>query len=112
MKKWEYIVIPEWKVYSDAETQEFLNRKGQEGWELASIAIDASLVHHVFKREIPEPTTPNQTDELEEVRRLLNASDPPQERMDKIRKLLGLKVPEAQPTSKTAQGLDSPPGNE
>ena len=72
MKKWEYTVIPRQKGYSDIDTQEFLNRKGQEGWELASIVIDASLVHHVFKREIPE----------------------------------------AQPTSKTAEGLDSPPGKE
>ena len=115
MKKWEYKAenIP---VGDEVITR--INREGQNEWRaIAFLRFGSALLsteywNVVFEREIPEPTMSNQTDELEEVRRLLNAPDSPQKRMDKIRRLLGLKVPEAQPTGKTADGLDSPPGNE
>jgi len=65
MKKWEYIVVPRQAGHSTTEVEVFLNQKGQEGWELASIVADAYLVQvqHAFKREIPEPQPPNTPNE-------------------------------------------------
>lgn len=52
MEKWEYLE-KSWEYYSCGEFEIWLNKLGQEGWELASADLyGSSPIKCIFKRKI------------------------------------------------------------